>query len=185
MQTSSMGPAELEDEANRVRARMAGAFSELRTNLQPGNLATELARGAGLRDVTPAGALNFATRRHPVPTALAATALALWAFSLYRSRSVSPSGGSESRSLADAARSLAHSATDVFRQRAEEQRKAFLAEATSKVTAGASRLVNAVESNIGSALDGVPISPSARPLVSSAIELILLASFAALLPRSK
>ena len=66
MATSS----EYEAEANRLRAQIGVAMGALRSGLTPSNLASEAASRVGMADLSWAGAFDYASKRHPVPTAI-------------------------------------------------------------------------------------------------------------------
>ena len=80
-----------EAEANRLRAQIAGTMDELRSNLTPSNIASEAASRAGIADLSWAGAFGYASKRHPVPTAVIAIGIALWTMAAVRNRARGPS----------------------------------------------------------------------------------------------
>jgi hypothetical protein len=176
-------PAEYEEDANRIRTRLGATISQLRVNLHPANLIDEAARGSGFRDATPAGVFDYGVRRHPIPTALVGLGVGLFAFSLLRSRSA---GGAGAKGfVSDAAGSLARSATNVFRERADSRRRAFVGAANAHIKAGASQLSDMIENSVDAFIGKIPATPAARPLVESAIQVALLAAVEALLPKAK
>jgi hypothetical protein len=179
----TLSPSECEEDANRVRARLGSTIAQLRTNLAPANLVDELARGSGLRDVSPGSALDFAARRHPIPTALIGLGIGLWAYSLARSKSTHGGEAPARRPLRSTGESLARSATNVFRDRAEAKRQQFVAVASSHVKAGATQLSDVIEKSIDDLIGKIPATPATRPLIESAIQMALLAMFEALLPK--
>jgi hypothetical protein len=180
---STLTPAEYEEDANRIRSRLAATISQLRTNLTPSNLMDEAARGSGLRDATPAGVIDYGARRHPVPTALVGLGIGLVAFSLVRS---SFAGGNSAKGFVrQTAGSLARSAGNVFHERAESRRRAFVGAANLHVKAGASQLSDMIEKSVDDFIGKAPATLALRPLVESAIQMALLAAVEALLPKAK
>ena len=75
-----------EAEANRLRAEIGASVDALRRRLTPSNMASEAAARAGIADLSWAGALDYASKRHPVPTAVIGFGIALWAISALRKR---------------------------------------------------------------------------------------------------
>ena len=82
--------SDYEAQANRLRADMGSTIDQLRLNLTPSNLASEAASEAasrvGLADLSWSGALDFAGKRHPVPTAIVGLGIALWTLAALRGR---------------------------------------------------------------------------------------------------
>ena len=62
--------SEYEAEANRLRAQIGVTVDALRSGLTPSNLASEAASRVGLADLSWGGAFDYASKRHPVPTAI-------------------------------------------------------------------------------------------------------------------
>ncbi len=84
---------EYEAEADRVRRQIDETVKELRSRLTPSRLASEAAAGVGLTDVSWARALEFASKRHPVPTAIAGLGIACgrsWQSAIARGAAASP-----------------------------------------------------------------------------------------------
>lgn len=163
-----------EVEANRARDRLAATVNALRDNLRPDQLADEAARGSGLDGWSAASVFDAATKRHPVPTALVAIGISLWAFTLLR-RSAKNSGASGMRrSLRETVSALGQSATDVFRERAEQKRREFVGVANSHIESGLSSLADTIEKKLDDVIDVAPVASAARPLISSAIKVLLL-----------
>ena len=79
--------SDYEAEANRVRKEIDETVKELRLRLTPSSLASEAAAGVGLTDASWAGAFEFASKRHPIPTAIAGLGIAAWALMAIRNRS--------------------------------------------------------------------------------------------------
>jgi hypothetical protein len=75
--------AEYEARANRLRSQMGETVDELRSNLAPSKLASEAASRVGVSELSWRGALDFASTRHPGPTAIA---VALWFLAAARKR---------------------------------------------------------------------------------------------------
>ena len=73
--------AEYEARANRLRSQ-----DELRSNLTPSNFASEAASRVGVSELSWRGALDFASTRHPGPTAIAGFGVALWLLAAARKR---------------------------------------------------------------------------------------------------
>jgi hypothetical protein len=181
MREPALSPDEYEEDANRIRARLGATLAQLRTNLVPSNLIDEVARESGVREMSLAGAFDFSVRRHPLPTALIGLGIGLWAIALSRS-SDAHKGKS---SLRETVRSIARSATGVFRERAEAKRLAFASVASSHIQAGATQLSDAVEKSVHDLIGGTPGTPATRPLIESAVQMALFAALEGLLSRSR
>lgn len=179
MLDQSLSASKYEEDANRIRARLRVTIDQLRTNLAPSSLADELARGCGMRDVSPASAFDFAARRHPIPTALIGIGIGLWAYSLARSRSI------DRGSIRNTAGTLARSATNVVRDRAEAKRLAFVTLAESHIRAGATQLSDAFEKGVDVLIGELPAAPTVRPFIVSAIQMALFTTFDALLSKRR
>jgi hypothetical protein len=82
--------AEYEARANRLRSQMGETVDELRSNLTPSNLASEAASRVGVSELSWRGALDFASTRHPGPTAIAGFGVALWLLAAARKRFGNP-----------------------------------------------------------------------------------------------
>ena len=78
--------SEYEAEANRLRAQIGVTMGRLRSNLTPSNIASEAASRAGIADLSWGGAFDYASKRHPVPTAIIGIGVALLAMSAVRKR---------------------------------------------------------------------------------------------------
>jgi len=57
---------------------MGVTIDELRSTLTPSKLASEAASRVGITDLSWSGAFDFASKRHPVPTAIIGLGIALW-----------------------------------------------------------------------------------------------------------
>jgi hypothetical protein len=75
-----------EAQANRLRSQMGRTVDELRSNLTPSKLASEAASRVGITDLSWRGAVDFASTRHPGPTAIAGFGVALWLLAAARKR---------------------------------------------------------------------------------------------------
>jgi hypothetical protein len=65
---------------------MGETVDKLRSNLRPSNPASEAASRAGVSELSWRGALDFASTRHPGPTAIAGLGVALWLLAAARKR---------------------------------------------------------------------------------------------------
>ena len=77
---------EYEAQANRLRSQMGETVDKLRSNLTPSSLASEAASRVGVSELSWRGALDFASTRHPGPTAIAGFGVALWLLAAARQR---------------------------------------------------------------------------------------------------
>ena len=77
---------EYEAQTNRLRSQMGETVAKLRSNLTPSNLASEAASRVGVSELSWRGALDFASTRHPGPTAIAGFGVALWLLAAARKR---------------------------------------------------------------------------------------------------
>lgn len=179
--------ADYEAQANRVRADMVATIDQLRFNLTPSNLASEAASEAasrvGLADVSWSGALDYAGKRHPVPTAVIGLGIALWTLASFRGRSRGKTLAGLSSPLTESSSSLVDSATRVLRQRAEAKRQEFVGTAQAQVVSGAEKLSDEIERRVENIIADVPGGNRAQPLIASAIQIGLAALLEGLLHR--
>ena len=182
MSTNVSRSSDYEAQANRLRADMGSTIEQLRLNLTPSNLASEAASRVGVADLSWSGALNFAGKRHPVPTAIIGLGIALWTLAAVRGRA---RGGatlaSLSQPLTESSSSLANSATKVLRERAEAKRQEFVGTAQAQVVSGAEKLSDEIEKRVENIIVGVPGANRAQPLIASAIQIGLAALLEGLL----
>ena len=162
-----------EAQANRLRAEMGATIDQLRSNLTPSNLASEAASRVGVADLSWSGALDFAGKRHPVPTAIIGLGIAIWTLSAARGRARSKTLASLSSPLTESSSSLLDSATKTLRQRAEAKRQEFVGTAQAQVVSGAEKLSDEIERRVENIIVGVPGGNQARPLIASAIQIAL------------
>ena len=182
MSTNVSRSSDYEAQANRLRADMGSTIDQLRLNLTPSNLASEAASRVGVADLSWSGALNFAGKRHPVPTAIIGLGIALWTLAAVRGRA---RGGatlaSLSQPLTESSSSLVNSATKVLRERAEAKRQEFVGTAQAQVVSGAEKLSDEIEKRVENIIVGVPGANRAQPLIASAIQIGLAALLEGLL----
>ena len=168
-------------EANRVRKEIDDTVKELRLRLRPSSLASEAAASVGLHDASWAGALEFAGRRHPIPTAIAGLSIALWALMATRNRSRRGGVASLTAPLRELSESLVGSASRVFRERAALKRRELVRAAQAQIAAGAERLSDEVERKLDEVVDRVPGGSEVRPLIASAVQIAIAAALEGLL----
>jgi hypothetical protein len=173
--------SEYEAEANRVRKEIDETVKELRSRLRPSSLASEAAGGVGLTDASWAGAFEFASKRHPVPTAIVGLGIALWALAAIRNRSRRGGVASLTSPLRESSDSLVESASRVFRDRAELKRRELVRVAQAHIATGAERLSDKVESKLDDVVGQLPGGSEVRPLIASAIQIALTAALEGLL----
>jgi Protein of unknown function (DUF3618) len=167
--------SDYEAQANRLRAEMGATVDQLRFNLTPSNLASEAASRVGVSDLSWSGALDFAGKRHPIPTAIIGLGIALWTLSAVRGRAKKDTLASLSSPFTESSSSLVDSATKVLRQRAEAKRQEFIGTAQARVVSGAEKLSDEIERRVENIIVGVPGGNQARPLIASAIQIGLAA----------
>jgi len=126
--------SDYEAEANRLRAKMGATMDELRSSLTPSKLASEAASRVGIADLSWSSAFDFASKRHPVPTAIIGLGIALWTLSAARDRA---RRNRLTLPLRESSSTLVDSATKVFRERAEAKRREFVGAAQVQVARGA------------------------------------------------
>ena len=78
--------SDYEAQANRLRAQMGVTIDELRCSLAPSKLASDAAARVGVAELSWSGAFDFASKRHPIPTAIIGLGIALWTLSAIRGR---------------------------------------------------------------------------------------------------
>jgi hypothetical protein len=138
-----------EAQANRLRSQTSRTVNELRSNLTPSKLASEAASRAGITDLSWRGAVDFASTRHPGPTAIAGFGAAL-ASATKKVRTMSP------LPLRESSASFVDTATRVFRERAATKQREFIGAAQTHVEKGASMLSDAIEQKLEDVIDRVP-----------------------------
>jgi hypothetical protein len=179
--------SDYEAQAKVLRAEMGSTIDQLRVNLTPSNLASEAASGAasrvGLADLSWSGALDYAGKRHPVPTAIIGLGIALWTLAALRGQRRKDTIASLSSPLTESSSSLVDSATKVLRQRAEAKRQEFVGTAQAQVVSGAEKLSDEIEKRVENIIVGVPGGNRAQPLIASAIQIGLAALLEGLLHR--
>jgi hypothetical protein len=173
--------SDYEAEANRLRAQIRGTVGELRAGLTPSNLASEAASRVGIADVSWGGAFDYASRRHPIPTAVIGLGLALWTMSAVRNRGRRDSVGVVSAPLRESSESIVQSATKVFRDRAEAKRREFVDVAQSQVATGATMLSDEIGKKLETYIDRLPGGINVRPLIESTVQVALAAALEGLL----
>ena len=173
--------SEYEAEANRLRAQIRGTVGALRSGLTPSNLASEAASRVGIADVSWGGAFDYASKRHPVPTAIIGLGVALWTMSAVRNRSRRDHLAAVAAPLRDSSDSIVQSATKVFRDRAEAKRREFVDVAQSQVATGATMLSDEIGKKLETYIDRFPGGISVRPLIESSIQVALAAALEGLL----
>ena len=172
--------SDYEAEANRLRAQMRATIEELRFNLTPSNLASEAATRAGVADLSWAGVFEYASKRHPVPTAIIGVGIALWTLSAIRKRTRA-NGASLTSPLRETSASLVESATKVLQERAEAKRREFVGVAQAQIATGVARFSDEVERKLENVIDRVPGGTEVRPLIEFAILIALSAALEGLL----
>jgi hypothetical protein len=179
--------SDYEAQARVLRAEMGATIDQLRVNLTPSNLASEAASGAasrvGLTDLSWSGALEFAGKRHPVPTAVIGLGIALWTLAALRGQRRKDAIASLSSPLTESSSSIVGSATKVLRERAEAKRQEFVGAAQAQVVSGAEKLSDEIERRVEDIIVGVPGGNRAQPLITSAIQIGLAALLEGLLRR--
>jgi hypothetical protein len=140
--------SEYEARANRLRSQMGETVDKLRSNLTPSNLASEAASRVGVSELSWRGALDFASTRHPGPTAIAGFGVALWLLAAARKRN--REGVHEvTLPLRESSSSLVDTATRVFRERAATKQREFIGAAQTQLAKGAAMLSDAIEDKLG------------------------------------
>ena len=173
MRLNAATSSEYEAEANRLRAEIGATVETLRGRLTPSNMASEAASRAGIADLSWGGAFEFASKRHPVPTAIIGLGVGLWTLSALRKRAKRGDAVALTGPIRQSSDSLVDSATRVFRERAEAKRQAFVDVAQTQVATGAARLSDEIEKKLGNVIDRVPGGIQVRPLIESALQVAL------------
>jgi hypothetical protein len=172
---------EYEAEANRLRAQIGTTVRALRSGLTPSKLASEAAARVGMADLSWGGAFDYASKRHPVPTAIIGLGVALWTMSAVRNRGRSDHLTVVTEPLRDSSDSIVHSATKVFRERADIKRREFVDVAQSQVAAGATMLSDEIGKRLENVIDRLPGGINVRPLIESSVQVALAAALEGLL----
>jgi hypothetical protein len=161
-----------EAQANRLRSRVTQTAGELRSHLTPSRLASEAASRAGMTDLSWRGAVDFASARHPGPTAIAGLGVALWLLASVRKRNrdgIHDVAGPFRESSA----SLVDAATRVFRERAATKQREFMGAAQTHIEKGAAMLSDTIEQKLEDVIDRVPGGSEVRPLIESTVQVLL------------
>ena len=172
---------EYEAEANRLRTQIRGTVGALRSGLTPSNLASEAASRVGIADLSWVGAFDYASKRHPVPTAIIGLGVALWTMSAVRNRGRDERLSVVTAPLRDSSDSLVQSATKVFRERAEAKRREFVDVAQSQVATGATMISDEIGKKLETYIDRLPGGINVRPLIESSVQIALAAALEGLL----
>jgi hypothetical protein len=176
-----------EAEADRLRAQIGATVDALRSRLTPSNLASEMASDAasraGIADLSWGSAFDYASKRHPVPTAIIGFGLALWTLSALRKHRRHGGVFGLTGPIRESSESIVGSATRVLRDRAEAKRREFVDVAQSQVATGAAFLSDQIEKGLETYIDRVPGGIQVRPLIESSIQIALAAALEALLRR--
>jgi hypothetical protein len=172
---------EYEAEANRLRAQIGARVDALRSELTPSNLASEAASRVGIADVSWSGAFDYASKRHPVPTAIIGLGLALWTMAAVRNRGRRDHLAAVTSPLRDSSDTIVQSATRVFRERAEAKRREFVDVAQSQVATGATMLSDEIGRKLETYIDRLPGGINVRPLIESSVQVALAAALEGLL----
>jgi hypothetical protein len=175
--------SEYEAEANRLRAQIGAKIEVLRSKLTPSNMASEAASRAGIADLSWAGAFDYASKRHPIPTAIVGLGIALWTMSAIRNRTKLGDAAALTGPLKESSVSIVESATQVFRERAEAKRRQFVHVAQAQVASGAAKLSDEIENKLEGLIDRVPGGMNVRPLIEASIQVALAAALEGLLRR--
>ena len=153
----------------------------LRSGLTPSNLASEAASRVGMADLSWGGAFDYASKRHPVPTAIIGLGVALWTMSAVRNRGRRDHLAVVTAPLRDLSESIVQSATKVFRERAEAKRREFVDVAQSQVATGATMLSDEIGKKLENVIDRLPGGINVRPLIESSVQVALAAALEGLL----
>jgi hypothetical protein len=175
--------SEYEAEANRLRAQIGATMGRLRSNLTPSNIASEAASRAGIADLSWGGAFDYASKRHPVPTAIIGIGVALLAISAVRKRARVKGVAALTGPLSESSDSIVNSATRVFRARAEAKRREFVGVAQAQAATGAAMLSDEIEKQLENIVDRAPGGAKVRPLIEASIQVVLAAALEGLLRR--
>ena len=159
--------SEYEREANRLRAQIGETMGELQSNLTLSNIASEAGSTVGISDLSWSGAFDYASKRHPVPTAIIGVGIGLWTISAVRNRASRRNVAALTSPFRELSQSIVDSATRVFRERAEAKRREFVDVAQLRVAAGAEMLSDEIEKKLENIIDRVPGGINVRPLIES------------------
>lgn len=183
MTSRGSSAGELEEDVDRARLRVGATIVQLRSNLSPRNLAEEIARESGIQGISATDVVEYCVKRHPIPTLLIGVGAGILAFSLARSHRKATN--SDGEALRDAAASLARSATDVFRDRAQRKRQEFMGAAKPHIEAGASHISDIIGKGVDNLVGQIPANAEMRPVIQSAIQTLLFTALNAILPRPR
>jgi hypothetical protein len=173
--------SEYEAQANRLRAQIGARVDALQSELTPSNLASEAASRLGMADLSWSGAFDYASKRHPVPTAIVGLGIALWTMAAFKNRGRRDHLALVAAPLRESSDSIVQSATKVFRQRAQAKRREFVDVAQSQVATGATMLSDEIGKKLETYIDRLPGGINVRPLIESSVQVALAAALEGLL----
>lgn len=177
--------SDYEARANRLRAQIGDTIEDLRFSLRPSNFASEAAARAGIADLSWGGTFEFASKRHPLPTAIIGLGVAFWVLAAFRRRKIDGVTSLAPSLLSETSASLVDSATRVLRDRAEIKRREFVNVAQAQIATGAARLSDEVERKLEGVIDRFPGGAEVRPLVEAAIQIALSAALEGLFAKRR
>jgi hypothetical protein len=162
-----------------VRGDIGATLEQLRTKLTPRNIVGEIAESAGVADLTPRSVFDFAAQRHPVSTVLVGLGLGMLALSALRSGDKNGPGA-----LQETLSALTQSARKSFKSHAAAKREDFVRAAEVQLSAGAEHLGDAVDRGVGELVSRLPAPSEAKPLIESALQVLLIAALEKIFARS-
>jgi hypothetical protein len=160
---------EYEAQANRLRSQMGETVGQLRSNLTPPKLASEAPSRVGMTELSWRGAVDFASTRHPGPTAIAGFGVALWLLAAARKRN-KEGVHAVTLPVRESSSSLVDTTTRVFRERAATKQREFIGAAQTHIAKGAAMLSDAIEDKLEDVIDRVPGGSQVRPLIESTVQ---------------
>jgi hypothetical protein len=170
----------LEESADRLRLQIRTTVDDLRFNLAPRNLVSEIAGRTGVNDVTPREVFDSVAKRHPTTTVLVAAGVGIWAFFAMRSRGKIGTG-----TIGNTIGALGQSARTAFQRRAASKRDEFLRVADTHISAGAERLLDAVETAIGQQISQHSVTNSGVSVIEPAVRMLVFAVLEAIVTKVK
>ncbi len=179
----NISPSEYEARADQLRAEIGATVDALRSRLAPSSIASEAAARVGLADLSWGGAFDYATKRHPIPTAVIAVGVAFWTLSALRRQGRGGAALGLTEMMRESSESIVDSATRVLRKRAEAKRRQFVDIAQSQVETGAEFLSDQIEKGLETYIGRAPVGMQVRPLIESSVQLALAAALEALVRR--
>jgi hypothetical protein len=187
METSEASPGELQDEADRLRDEIGETADRLRRRLTPSRLLDEWMETSGVKETSAGRILDFAARRHPLPTVLLGAGLGFLIHRAvrgkHRGRGVLAidadhlgNGPWPPRTSDDLVGSVTSTAANEFRERARARQHELAAKARAHAASTADELSAVLERTLDETLARTSLPAQLRSYAAILLELLVIAA---------